>query len=90
MTLGQQVAAARKKMGMTQKVLANRSGISRFTVQAMEADRFEPSLKCLLKVTRELRACFTFSEGGTDLVVADVTALKGSLVETLASLKGRR
>jgi DNA-binding XRE family transcriptional regulator len=87
MTLGQQVKENRKKMGWTQEILANRSGVSRFTIQAMERDRFEPSLRALLKVARELRACFTFSEGGTELVVADITALRKVVAETT---RGRR
>jgi DNA-binding XRE family transcriptional regulator len=83
MTLGQQVKKHRQDMGWTQEVLANRSGVSRFTIQAMERDRFEPSLKALLKVARELRACFTFTEGGTELVVADITALRKVVAEMM-------
>lgn len=90
MTLGQQVKAARVKMGLTQAQLANRTQVSRYTVQSMEQDRFEPSLRSLIKIARELRACFHFQEGGTDLVVADVTAFRMVMAETLSALKGRR
>jgi putative transcriptional regulator len=90
MKLGQQLKAARENMGLTQEQLANRCGVSRFTVQAVERERFKPSLETILKITRELRACFTFSEGGTELIVADATAFRGKLVETLSALKGRR
>ena len=79
MTLGQQIKKSREEMGWTQEILSTRSGVSRFTIQAMERDRFGtfgPSLYAVLKIARELRACFTFSEYGTELVVADVTAFK--------------
>ncbi len=86
MTLGQQIKSAREERGWTQEILSTRSGVSRFTIQAMERDRFGtfgPSLYAVLKIARELRACFTFSEYGTELVVADVTALRKVVAKTV-------
>lgn len=77
-------------MGWTQAVLANRSGVSRFTIQATEQDKHTLSLDSLLKITRELRASFFFTEGGTELVVADVTAFRGELMGKLSQLRGKR
>lgn len=90
MTLGEQVREARQKVGITQATLSARSGVSRFTIQGIEQDRFVPSLQSLLKLTRELRATFLFEEAGTEIVFADATAFRGKLIETLQSLKGRR
>ncbi len=85
MTLGQQMKKFREEMGWTQEILSNRSGVSLSTVPAMEHDRFGqfgPSLYLVLKIARELRACFTFSDGRTEQVVADVTALRKVVAET--------
>lgn len=90
MTLGQQVREARQKVGMTQATLSARSGVSRFTIQGIEQDRFVPSVPSLLKLTRELRATFVFEEAGTEIVVADATAFRGNLVKAIRSLKVRR
>ncbi len=90
MTLGQQMKKFREEMGWTQEILSTRSGVSRFTIQAMERDRFGqfgPSLYAVLKIARELKACFAFTDGGSDLVVADVTALRKVVAETV---RGRR
>ena len=83
MTLGQQLKKARQKVGMTQEVLSARSGVSVFTIQATEQDRHTPALGSVLKLTRELKATFFFTEGTSELVVGDVTALRGELMEKL-------
>lgn len=70
MTLGEQVRKARLDYGWTQEQLSTRTGISRFTIQGIESDRFVPLLNNLLKITRELRATFHFEDGGAELVVA--------------------
>ena len=90
MTLGQQVKKSREKIGWSQAVLSERSGVSRFTIQGIEQDRFEPRLSNILKIARELRASFVFEDGNVQLVVAGATALFGSLTEVLRSLKGKR
>ena len=85
MTLGEQMKKTREDMGWTQEILSSRSGVSLSTIQAMERDRFGafgPSLYIVLKVARELRACFTFSDGGTEQVVADVTAFRKVVAQT--------
>ena len=68
-SLGEQVKEARRVKKMTQETLANRAGISKFAVQAMEAGRSKPTLDVLFKVTRELLARFDFDCGGTTIVV---------------------
>lgn len=61
LTLGKQVQIARHKAGLTQGQLAAQCGISRFTVQAMEGDRYVPTVENLLRVAAELRAKFEFT-----------------------------
>lgn len=90
MTLGEQVKKAREKMGWSQAVLSERSGVSRFTIQGIEQNRFTPQLANILKLAKELRATFVFQDGATELVIADATALLGTLMETLKQLKRSR
>jgi transcriptional regulator with XRE-family HTH domain len=90
MTLGEQVKKSREKMGWSQAVLSERSGVSRFTIQGIEQNRFEPRLTNILKLAKELRATFVFQDGTTELVIADATALLGTLMETLKQLKRSR
>lgn len=75
---------------MTQAVLANRSGVSRFTIQSMEQGRFVPSVQNLLKVAAALRTVFVFEEMGVEMVVAEAGAFREKLIETLSALRGRR
>ncbi|MGC9309965.1 MAG: helix-turn-helix transcriptional regulator [Candidatus Nanoarchaeia archaeon] len=45
----------RKKLGMTQEFLANKVGITRQTINALEQGRYNPSLELAYKLTKALK-----------------------------------
>lgn len=59
MTIGQNIRAARKKAGFTQKELAEKSGIATITLQQYERGVREPKLDTIAKIARAmgLHAC---------------------------------
>jgi putative transcriptional regulator len=51
-----QIALYRKKLQITQEELAVLVGVSRQTIIALEADRYNPSLRLAYDISRALRA----------------------------------
>jgi len=51
---GHQVAAARKRAGLTQQVLADRTGLAKSTIARIELGAHEPSIGIALAIAREL------------------------------------
>ena len=49
-TVGQRLRFARRKMGLTQKELADEIGVGLCSVSNWESDRYEPSLYCVWRV----------------------------------------
>jgi transcriptional regulator with XRE-family HTH domain len=68
-TFGEQLREARKSKKLTQETCARRSGLLVRTVERMESGKHDPSLSTLLKLTRELRCKFEFSEGGSVITI---------------------
>jgi len=68
-TFGEQLREARMGKKLTQETLSKRSGLLVKTVGRMEAGSHDPSLKTLLKITRELGGEFEFNEGGKRIIV---------------------
>ena len=58
-TIGQQIRAARRKAGLTQRKLAAWLGVHHVTVCYWEKDARRPSLTHLLEVTRALKTAIT-------------------------------
>ncbi|MBM6717927.1 helix-turn-helix transcriptional regulator [Gemmiger formicilis] len=54
MTIGQNIKLARKKAGLTQKQLAEKSGIATITLQQYERGVREPKLETIAKIARSL------------------------------------
>lgn len=50
------MAKLRKKLGFTQEALAEKCGVSRQTIIAVEQGRFNPSLPLAFAITRALSA----------------------------------
>lgn len=51
-----QITLYRKRLEMTQEELATKVGVSRQTIIALEADRYNPSLRLAHDISRALRA----------------------------------
>lgn len=54
MTIGQSIQQARKKAGLTQKQLAEKSGIATITLQQYERGVREPKLDTIAKIARAM------------------------------------
>lgn len=54
MTIGQNIKLARKNAGLTQKQLAEKSGIATITLQQYERDVREPKLETIARIARAL------------------------------------
>ena len=52
--LKNRIRFARRKLGMTQQELAERTGVSRQTINALEKGNYSPSALLALKLCREL------------------------------------
>lgn len=50
------ISQKRKKLGLTQEGLAQKCGVSRQTIIAIEQGRFNPSLPLAFAITRALKA----------------------------------
>jgi transcriptional regulator with XRE-family HTH domain len=88
MDFAEQFRAARKQRRLTQEALARRLGLSLSGIQSLESGRAEPSLKSLVKITREMGVTFTFNEGGKRVVVGLVGDLM--IVDEAMAVKRRR
>jgi transcriptional regulator with XRE-family HTH domain len=51
---GQQVAAARKRAGLSQQALADRTGLAKSTIARIELGQHQPSVGVALVIAREL------------------------------------
>jgi DNA-binding XRE family transcriptional regulator len=51
---GQQVAAARKRAGLSQQALADRTGLAKSTIARIELGQHQPSVGVALAISREL------------------------------------
>lgn len=69
MTLGQQLKAARTKIGMTQEVLANRTQKHVTDISQYEHDEVTPDLSSLLKLLYWLKQPMEFQYGGKRFVL---------------------
>jgi transcriptional regulator with XRE-family HTH domain len=54
LTIGQNIKLARKNAGLTQKQLAEKSGIATITLQQYERDVREPKLETIARIARAL------------------------------------
>jgi len=54
LTIGQNIRAARKKEGLTQKQLAEKSGIATITLQQYERGVREPKLETIARIAKAL------------------------------------
>jgi putative transcriptional regulator len=67
-TIRNQVRELRASLNMTQQELADRVGVTRQTVIAIEQDKYSPSLETAFKVAFELGVsiehCFQYNPGG--------------------------
>lgn len=54
MTTGEKIRAARKRQGMTQKQLGERSGIAEPTIRKYELGKLNPKRETLAKISRAL------------------------------------
>ena len=54
MTVGQRIAQKRKELGLSQEELAKRCGVSRQTVNAIENNKYDPTLTLAFHLAREL------------------------------------
>lgn len=68
-TFGEQLREARGAKKLTQETCARRAGLLVKTIGRMEAGSHDPSLKTLLKITRELGGQFEFNEGGKRIII---------------------
>lgn len=51
---GHQVAAARKRVGLSQQGLADRTGLAKSTIARIELGQHQPSVTVALSIAREL------------------------------------
>ena len=54
MTFGEKLQKLRKEAGMSQEELAGRCGVSRQTVNAIENNKYDPTLSLAFKLAEEL------------------------------------
>lgn len=50
------IQALRKQQGLTQELLAKKCGVTRQTINAIENDRYDPTLKLAFKLAKNLKA----------------------------------
>ena len=50
-----QIRDRRRELGLSQKELAERSGVSRQTVNAIENDKYDPTLSLAFRLAKELQ-----------------------------------
>ena len=55
MTLGQRIQAERKRLGLSQEELAKACGVSRQTINAIENNKYDPTLALAFHLARELQ-----------------------------------
>ena len=55
MTLGQRIQELRKGLGLSQEELAKRCGVSRQTVNAIENNKYDPTLALAFRLAGELQ-----------------------------------
>ena len=60
MTVGKEIAKHRNKKGLTQRELSESVGISRTYLADVEQDRYNPSLKVLARIAKELEMDINF------------------------------
>ena len=65
MTIGEKIRCIRKKKGMTQKALAEKSGIAEITIRQYEADKYKPKPDAIMKL------CFALNCNTTDIIDDD-------------------
>ena len=54
MSLGTSLAEARRKAGLTQERVAEKLGVSRQTINAIENDKYDPTLALAFHLARQL------------------------------------
>ncbi|MBN1630395.1 MAG: helix-turn-helix transcriptional regulator, partial [Thermoleophilia bacterium] len=82
-TLGEKVHRLRRRVGMTQEVLAEKCGVSRRTVNAWECDRVHPTSRHLQALARTLEVDEAYFE--RDGYETAVEALAAQLARRLAA-----
>ncbi len=63
------IRAARNAMGMTQQELADRVGVSRQTINAIEQGSFNPTIRLCRDICRELDRTLDELFGGEDMMM---------------------
>ena len=54
MTIGENIKTVRKQKGLTQKQLAERTGLATITIQQYEADKYEPRPDNIIRIAKVL------------------------------------
>ncbi len=69
-SFAEQLREARNDRGISQEVLAKRSGVSYRTIERMESGKGEPSVSTLIKLVREFHGHqFLFEDGFYDVLI---------------------
>lgn len=66
MTIGEQIKAARKKAGLTQAQLSEKSGVAAISIHQYEAGKREPRLEQLLRLAPALNVSMAYLLGVED------------------------
>ena len=73
--IGENIKKARQKAHLTQKALAEKSGVATITIQQYESGKRTPNLKQLLKITDALGILLeTITGGSSDMIAVPVDA----------------
>ena len=55
MSIGSKVIKIRKLQNLSQKILADRAGVSQSTISSLESDKNDPGVNLLIRIAKELK-----------------------------------
>ena len=92
MTIGENIKTVRKQKGLTQKQLAERTGLATITIQQYEADKYEPRPDNIIRIAKVLEVA-PYEIGGSLLwdELSDLETLQkeSKVFELIISLYGQ-
>lgn len=92
MTIGERIKAVRKEKGLTQKELAERTGLAVITIQQYEADKYEPRSDNIIRIAKALDVP-PFQIGGSskwdELSDLDTLQKEAKLFDLIFTLHGQ-